>query len=212
MRGSTGAVASISRTPGTAVLRRCAGSPTWRRGSWPHGPPADPNSSSTSAPTPTLVRWAARNTVSPRPWRGRPPTSRLGGWHLRPRRHRSGHGRGAGGRDRSTGQRHGRSGRAAGGRAAVSVPADRNHDYVVKYTERIGAMFATWIASLRCSPSPCSSHRRACGLDRPMMAEVGVLRQAAAPGPGSNSASPACIDSPQCAQRRSTWLTSPHAW
>ncbi len=34
---------------------------------------------------------------------------------------------------------------------------------------------------------------------------------AAAPGPGSSSTSRACIGSPQCAQRRSTWLISPHA-
>jgi hypothetical protein len=35
---------------------------------------------------------------------------------------------------------------------------------------------------------------------------------AGAPGPASSSTSPACICSPQCAQRRSTWLISPHAW
>ena len=34
----------------------------------------------------------------------------------------------------------------------------------------------------------------------------------AAPGPVSSSTSPACIGSPQCAQRRSAWLISPHAW
>jgi hypothetical protein len=38
------------------------------------------------------------------------------------------------------------------------------------------------------------------------------LGHTAAPGPGSSSMSPACIGWPQCAQRRSTWLISPHAW
>ena len=42
--------------------------------------------------------------------------------------------------------------------------------------------------------------------------QAGRSRQIAAPGPGSRSTSPACIGSPQCAQRRSTRLTSPHAW
>ena len=68
---------------------------------------------------------------------------------------------------------------------------------------------------------PCSSyarrlrHSRCVWSWRPADCDLAVPRSAAyatAPGPGRTSMSAACIGSPHLAQRRSTLLTSPHAW